>query len=97
VSILNLPNNPVSSLTDIVGSVFNDLWVLVAFSASIPIAFWLIEIVIGMVKTKREAEQLRLTTSEASIGLTHEEAEAELLHARFKDIIEDEDDISIYT
>lgn len=96
-SIITLPSNPVSNLTDMVGSVFSDLGVLIAFSISIPVSFWLIEMIIGMVRTRREAEALRLSTSEASIGLTHEEAEAQLLHARFKEVIEDDDDISIYT
>lgn len=46
--MITLPENAVSDLTAQVGTIFSDLWVVIALVVGIPLAFYLIKKTLGL-------------------------------------------------
>jgi len=45
---ISIPLNAITDLTAIIGTIFADLWVLIAFAIGVPLAFYAIKRVIGL-------------------------------------------------
>jgi hypothetical protein len=52
LALITLPGDFLASTTAYVGSVFTDLWTLVALIIGLPLAFWAIRKVISLVRAR---------------------------------------------
>ncbi len=92
-----LPSSAPTDLFGATGTLLTDLWPLLALCIGVPLAFWIIEIIINLIAGRRETARFAAETSEAAIGLSHEEAVAIAMHEQFEELMEEDEDISIYT
>jgi hypothetical protein len=53
-SFITLPTSAPTDLFATIGTIFSDLWVLISFAVGIPLAFYLIQTIIGLVAVGKE-------------------------------------------
>jgi len=51
-TFITLPVDAVDSLMAYVGGFFGDLWVLIALAIGVPLAFYIISRVVGLIRTR---------------------------------------------
>lgn len=52
LSIITVPNTATADLTAFAGTMFTDLWSVIALAVGLPLAFYVIRRVIGLVRAK---------------------------------------------
>lgn len=50
MSIIELPTTALADVVAYAGDLFTDTWVLIALAIGLPLAFWVIQKIIGMVR-----------------------------------------------
>lgn len=50
MSIIELPTTALADVVAYAGDLFTDTWVLIALAIGLPLAFWVVQKIIGMVR-----------------------------------------------
>ena len=74
LSLITLPGTAVASTTEFIGTLTTDLWGIIAIAIGIPLAFYVIDIILGLGNDNdRSLSELRTGVEKLKTGIAEQE------------------------